>query len=72
LKETKNEFLIKLLKEDSRIPVSHLKPFRHMLLDARSKDPDLAKKPIPMLEHEIIQDPILLDKLEVLFREQAY
>lgn len=50
LRETKNEFLIRLLKDDARNPCSHLKPFRHMLLEARSKDPELAKKTIPLLE----------------------
>jgi hypothetical protein len=35
LRETKNEFLIKLLKEDSNNPCHNLKPFRHMLLEAR-------------------------------------
>jgi hypothetical protein len=72
LRETKNEFLKKLLKEDSKNPCHHLKPFRHMLLEARAKDPALTKKPIPMLEAEIIQDSELLDKLEVLFREEAF
>jgi len=72
LRETKNEFLIKLLKEDSKNPGHHLKPFRHMLLDARANDPHLTKKVIPMLESEIIQDNELLEKLEALFREQAY
>jgi hypothetical protein len=72
LKETKNEFLIKLLKEDSKNPCHQLKPFRHMLLEARQKDPSLSKKPIPLLESEIIQDSDLLDKLEALFREQAF
>ena len=72
LKETKNEFLIKLLKEDSKNPCHQLKPFRHMLLEARQKDPSLSKKAIPLLESEIIQDSDLLDKLEALFREQAF
>jgi len=54
LKETKNEYLVKLLKEDARNPNAHLKPFRHMLLEARAKDPELAKTPIPMLESEVI------------------
>jgi hypothetical protein len=40
-----------------------------MLLEARAKDPEMAKEIIPMLEEEIIQNPRLLDKLEVLFRE---
>jgi hypothetical protein len=54
LKETKNEFLLKLLREDAKNPCASLKPFRHMLLEARSKDPDLAKTPIPLLESEVI------------------
>jgi hypothetical protein len=69
IKETKNEFLIKLLQEDAKFPMSNMKPFRHMLLEARAKDPDFAKVIIPMLEKEIIEDPYLLDKLEVLYRE---
>jgi hypothetical protein len=40
-----------------------------MLLEARSKDPDLAKVVIPLLEREIIENDFLLDKLEVLYRE---
>jgi len=43
-----------------------------MLLEARAKDPELAKEIIPLLEKEIIENPQLLDKLEVLFRELAY
>lgn len=43
-----------------------------MLLEARSKDPDLAKVVIPLLEREIIENDFLLDKLEILYREQAY
>ncbi len=54
LKETKNEFLLKLLRDDAKNPVSSLKPFRHMLLEARAKDPDLAKTQIPLLESEVI------------------
>lgn len=54
LKETKNEFLLKLLRDDGKNPVATLKPFRHMLLEARAKDPDLAKTQIPLLESEVI------------------
>lgn len=72
LREEKNEFLKRLLKEDAKNPCSNLKPFRHMLLENRSKDPELAKKTIPLLESEVILDPELLDKLEILFREKAY
>ena len=43
-----------------------------MLLEARAKDPDLAKVVIPLLEKEIIENDFLLDKLEILYREQAY
>jgi hypothetical protein len=43
-----------------------------MLLEHRSKDPELAKMTIPLLESEVISDSRLLDKLEVLMRERAY
>lgn len=43
-----------------------------MLLQARNKDPELSKEVIPLLEKEIIENPYLLDKLEVLYREIAY
>lgn len=72
IKETKNEFLIKLLLEDAKNPLANLKPFRHMLLEARAKDPDFRSEKIPLLESEIIMNKTLLDKLEVLYREQAY
>lgn len=54
IKETKNEFLIQLLNEDAKNANSSLQPFRHKLLEARSKDPLLAKIPIPLLEKELI------------------
>ena len=54
IKESKNEFLIQMLMEDSRNPLSRLEPFRHKLMEARTKDPILSKVPIPLLEKEII------------------
>ena len=54
IKETKNEFLIQMLMEDARNPLSRVEPFRHKLLEARNKDPLLSKVPIPLLEKEII------------------
>lgn len=43
-----------------------------MLLDARSKDPEIARLKIPMLEKEILDNKDLMDKLEIIFREEAY
>ena len=54
IKENKNEFLIRLLEEDSKNPLNSIQPFRHKLMQARSKDPLLSKIPIPLLEREII------------------
>jgi hypothetical protein len=54
IKETKNEFLIHLLKEDSKNPLANVEPFRHKLMAARNKDPTLSKEQIPLLEKEII------------------
>jgi hypothetical protein len=56
IKETKNEFLIHLLKEDSKNPLSTVQPFRHKLMEARLKDPALSKMFIPLLEKEIINN----------------
>ena len=38
LRETKNDFLVNLLKADSKNSMSDVKPFRHKLLQARQKD----------------------------------
>ena len=54
LRETKNEFLIKLLTDDSKNNLADLEPFRHKLLQARLKDPLFSHVFIPMLESEII------------------
>lgn len=56
IKETKNEFLIHLLKEDSKNPLAGIEPFRHKLLMAKSKDPALQNEHIPLLEKEIIMN----------------
>lgn len=42
LKETKNEFLVKLLQQDSKNLLADDEPFRHKLLKARNKDANLA------------------------------
>ena len=55
LRETKNDFLLKLLTADSKNLMSTSNPFRHKLLSARAKDPSgFGKIFIPMLESEII------------------
>lgn len=44
-------------------------------MEARAKDPVLAKIPIPLLEKEIIDQnrtKFFIEQLEILFREQAY
>ena len=56
IKETKNEFLIHLLNEDSKNGLASIQPFRHKLMEARTKDPFLSKIPIPLLENEIIDN----------------
>ncbi len=54
LREMKNDFLVKLLEQDAKNPLFDVNSFRHQLLRARNTNYDLAKKPIPMLEREII------------------
>lgn len=75
LRETKNEFLVKLLYEDSKNLLSDIVPFRQRLLEARIKDPAFGKMFIPMLESEIVdsaRSKFYLENLEQLFREEAY
>ena len=54
LRETKNDFLTKLMHDDSRNLLCDIEPFRHKLLQARIKDPIHATTFVPMLESEII------------------
>ena len=76
LRETKNEFLVNLLRSDAKNMLSESVPFRHKLLKARSKDvAGFGKVFIPMLESEMIdssRSSFYLDKLEELFRNEAY
>jgi len=75
LKETKNEYLVRLLTQDSRNMLADEEPFRHKLLKARNKDVTLANVFIPLLEAEIIDSSrtsFFLSHLETLFREEAY
>lgn len=76
LKETKNDFLIRLLNNDSKNLLADVKPFRHKLLQARAKDPfGFGKTFIPMLESELIdptRNDFYLKQLENIFRHEAY
>lgn len=75
LKETKNEFLVNLFKEDTKNMFFDTEPFRHKLLKARMKNPEFGGVFIPMLESEIIdgdRSTFYLEQLEALFREEAY
>ena len=68
LRETKNDFLVNLLKADSKNSMSDVKPFRHKLLQARQKDQaNFGKVFIPMLESELIdstRSSFYLEQLE--------
>ncbi len=75
LRETKNEFLVRLLFADSKNLLADTEPFRHKLLKARNKDVTLKDIFIPMLEAELIDSSrtqFFLHHLETLFRDEAY
>lgn len=76
LRETKNEFLVGLLRADARNLLADAAPFRHKLLLARQKDAaSFAHTFVPMLEGELIdsaRSPFFLEQLETLFRNEAY
>lgn len=54
LRETKNDFLVRLMADDSRNLLADQETFRHKLLQARLKDSLNSNVFIPMLEGEII------------------
>ena len=75
LREQKNEFLVKLFREDSKNMLSDMQPFRHKLLLSRNKDPMISNVFIPMLENEIVDSSktaFYLEHLEQLFRDEAF
>jgi hypothetical protein len=75
LREQKNEFLVRLFREDSKNMLSDMKPFRHKLLQARIKDPMISNVFIPMFENEIVDSSktaFYLEHLEQLFRDEAF
>ena len=75
IKESRNEFFIKLLSDDAKNILAYAKPFRHKLLQLRAKDADAASMPIPLFESELIdssRSSFYLEKLETLFRDEAY
>jgi len=43
LRETKNEFLKRLLEEDAKNPLHDMEPFRHKLIKARLSDPNFSE-----------------------------
>jgi hypothetical protein len=71
LKTEKNEQLQALLREDSLNPLGNIQPFRHKLLIARQSNVDFMGIEIPILEKEIVNDYSLIDKLDVLYRQEA-
>lgn len=75
LRETKNEYLVRLLFSDSKNLLADSEPFRHKLLKARNKDVTLKDIFVPMLEAELIDSSrtsFYLHHLETLFRDEAY
>ena len=75
LKETKNEFLVKLMSDDAKNVLADIEPFRHKLLQNRTKDPLNSNVFIPFLEGELIDSTrtgFYLEQLEKLFRDEAY
>lgn len=75
IKEQRNEFFVKLLNEDAKNLLFDSMPFRQKLMLLRARDVELADMPIPLYESEIVDSSrgtFYLDKLEKLYREEAY
>ena len=76
LREQKNDFLKRLLDQDSKNLLTECQPFRHKLLQARVFDSHTyGQQFIPMLESELIESwrsEVYLDLLESLFKKDAF
>ena len=71
----KNDYLDKLLTNDSKYQLHDLTSFRHKLLRARQNDPEYAGIPIPQVNSELINGEIskyYVDWLEQVHREETF
>ena len=63
-----------MLKQDARNGLNATEPFRHKLLAERSKDPELQRTFIPLLENELVdgsRTSVYLKRLADLYKEEA-
>jgi len=75
MQNMKNDYLDRLLKQDSMYQLNDVTSFRHMLLKARENDPSYAMMPIPQLNSELINGDICkfyVDWLEEVHRNESY
>ena len=69
LRFAKNEFLQKILSDDSKNQLADITPFRHLLLQRRSTHHNFQQL-VPFLENEVIDPKIqdfYLSELEQIF-----
>ena len=67
LKEYYNKRMQALLKKDMMLPLHEFEPARFKILKYRNVIPELKEKVIPMLESEIMQQPLFANVLKVTF-----
>ena len=75
LKFLGNKYLCAMMEEDTKNDLHKIKPFRHVLLKQRARNPILQKLFIPLLENEIVDSNrtgVYLEQLEKIYQEEAY
>jgi hypothetical protein len=71
----KNDYLDRLLQNDSKFLLHDIESFRHKLLRARMNDPGMASVPIPQLNSELINEDICKyysEWLEEVHKEETF
>jgi hypothetical protein len=71
----KNDYLDKLLKNDSRYQLHDMESFRHKLLKSRMNDPAYARVPVPQVNSELINGEACkyyIDWLEEVHRDEIF
>lgn len=74
-KKERNEHLKKLIEEDSLNPLHDVQPFRHIQLINQDTHYELNRIDIPILESEVVSDPVLsmfIEKFSKLGAMQTY
>ena len=75
IQQMKNDYLDRLLTNDSKFQLHDIESFRHKLLKARKNDPAQSRIPIPQVNSELINGEVCkyyVDWLEDVHRDETF